>query len=72
MDYVVDFGVYDENREMKSSWFDSTKMMMFEGQEFSVPAEYDKWLREIYGDYMKLPPEEERVTHYNFKAYYKI
>lgn len=59
------------NRNIKASWFDSQKMMMFEGQEFPVPAEYDKWLHEIYGDYMKLPPEEERVTHHSFKAYYK-
>ena len=25
--------------------------------------EYDKYLRNVYGDYMKLPPKEKRRTH---------
>ena len=29
-----------------------------------------KWLNRIYGDYMKLPPEEERIIHY-FEAEWK-
>ena len=71
-EYVNDLvGNMEYNSDMKALWFDSTKMVMFEGQEFPVPAEYDSWLRVKYGDYMKLPPEEERVTHHHFKAYYK-
>jgi len=33
----------------------------FEGHRFFVPVNYDKILRQIYGDYMELPPENERV-----------
>ncbi len=33
--------------------------------------DYDKYLRKLYGDYLKLPPEEKRVTHHNYTAYYK-
>ena len=29
--------------------------------EFTIPRRYDKVLRRIYGDYMKLPPEEKRI-----------
>ena len=35
----------------------------FEGELFKIPAKYDEILTKIYGDYMKLPPVEERRTH---------
>ncbi len=43
----------------------------FEGKKYKAPVGYDKWLKSIYGDYMKLPPKEKRVSHHFFKAYYK-
>ena len=45
--------------------------MEFEGYKFLVPREYDLWLKLIFGDYMKLPPVEKRVSHHCFEAYYK-
>ena len=36
----------------------------FENVELSVPKEYDSFLRQIYGDYMMLPPENERVSRH--------
>ena len=32
-----------------------------------IPANYDKLLRDQYGDYMKLPPEDKRKNHYPYK-----
>ena len=40
--------------------FERTITMKFEGDEFSVPAGYDLILRKVYGDYMQLPPEDQR------------
>lgn len=36
---------------------------MFEGMSVSIPEYSEEHLTYIFGDYMKLPPEEERVTH---------
>ena len=35
----------------------------FEGRLFPAPANPDKYLTRIFGDYMKLPPEKERINH---------
>lgn len=43
----------------------------FEGKKYKIPSGYDKWLKCFFGDYMKLPPEEERVSHHRFEAYFK-
>lgn len=50
-------------------WFDKTVWLSFENIEVPVPSDYDKILKEIYGDYMQLPPVNKRkATHY-YKAY---
>ncbi len=50
-------------------WFDEYIMMPFGKYEFRVPKEYDRILRHIYGDYMQLPPEKDRVGHHFYKVY---
>lgn len=35
----------------------------FEGMSVNIPNDADKILRIAYGDYMKLPPEDERYNH---------
>ncbi len=41
----------------------SPKKMEFEGKMFNIPSNYDEYLSNLYGEYMKLPPEEKRITH---------
>ena len=42
------------------SLFDDYTKIQFEGRKFSVISGYKKYLEITYGDYMKLPSEEER------------
>ena len=49
--------------------FDSFVLVEFEGKQYKAPVGWDEWLTCYYGDYMQLPPENERVTHHSFVAY---
>lgn len=40
-----------------------TENHKFENEVFPIPKNYDIYLKVAYGDYMKLPPESERITH---------
>ncbi len=42
-------------------WFGEGVEMDFEDIKAVVPKEYHKWNTQIYGDYMQLPPPEERI-----------
>ncbi len=42
--------------------------VIFEGNQYRGPKEYALYLRQIYGDYMKVPPEEEQRIH-GFPSY---
>lgn len=55
----------------KSTWFDSYLKLPYEDMTVRVPVGYDEYLKAIYGDYMKLPPEKERKTkHHRFYENY--
>jgi len=43
-----------------SELMDRFTELVFEGQKFMAVAEYDRYLALLYGNYMELPPEEER------------
>lgn len=67
---VGNFTGYDRmscDKKVFSSFID----VEFEGRYFKAPVGYDEWLKSYYGDYMKLPPEEKRVSHHHFVAYFK-
>ena len=59
--------IYDFNTELAPIFskdiFKPFKKVKFESIEVNVPNDYDAFLKDIFGDYMKLPPKEERVNH---------
>jgi len=56
-------------RFLKKEWFQNTIRVPFEDTMIPVPSEYDKVLTEIYGDYMKLPPTDNRKPQHDYKVY---
>lgn len=54
---------------MPSEWFEKTELKPFEDIQAMVPVGYDAILRSMYGDYMELPPEEQRKSVHVFGIY---
>ena len=53
--------IISAKRYYSSDIFDNLKKTTFCGKEYTCVANTDAFLRVDYGDYMQLPPEEERV-----------
>ena len=49
--------------------FEERVLADFEGRQYYIPAQYDKILREIYGDYMTPPPAEKQKSHHVYQAF---
>lgn len=64
-------GSYREKDIFFKSWFDDCVDVEFEGLKFNAPVNFHLYLNQLYGDYMKLPPKENQVTHHNFSAWYR-
>lgn len=43
----------------------------FENNKFLAPHRYDEYLKQVYGDYMKLPPEDKRNPYHRGTYYWK-
>lgn len=52
------------NKYMERKWFEESVNVPFENKRFKAPKEYHKYLSTQYGDYMKLPPEDRRISHH--------
>lgn len=51
--------------------FDDLIEWKFEDRTYMGFKDADNYLKNAYGDYMKLPPEEKRVLPHGFKTYWK-
>lgn len=69
-DYMSDIvGVRSYYNDAKAAYFKEKVYLEFEGRQFPAPSRYDEYLTLMYGDYMTMPPVEQRVTHHSFSAY---
>lgn len=56
---------WGEKEIMPKQWLEDTVLVDFEGLRVCAPKEYDKVLTQLYGDYMQLPPLEQRVSQHD-------
>lgn len=54
-------GSYHEREIFPKSWLGNGKAFSFEDTTVLLPEQYDQYLRHFFGDYMQLPPVEQRV-----------
>lgn len=63
-------GMIQKNRFHKRV-FEDTISVDFEDRKFMLFKNYDEYLSNGYGDYMKMPPKEKQIAHHSYKAYWK-
>lgn len=68
-DYLMAYSINDELVKATWSYFRANdifplKKITFEGFDFYAPQNVENHLENLYGNFMKLPPEEERVSSY--------
>jgi lipopolysaccharide cholinephosphotransferase len=65
-DYIVthggSYGYWKETINKK--WIENLTSIEFEGHLFPCPNDYHNYLINMYGDYMKLPPESDRYNRH--------
>lgn len=57
-------GVWGKKEIMPVQWFGEGATLQFEGLTVTGPLEYQKYLTQVYGDYMQYPPVEKRKGHH--------
>lgn len=54
-----------------SDFFDEYIDLEFEGHSFRAIKNYDSWLKQTYGNYLVLPPDNKRTSHHSFDVYWR-
>jgi lipopolysaccharide cholinephosphotransferase len=66
--YTIDTGAFGKQALLKKESFIGSENMNFCGHLLPVPSGYDTYLTDYYGDYMQLPPEENRVSGHSIES----
>lgn len=69
--YVSYSTSYALKTKMKKEDFLNVIDVEFCGYKFKCQADFENILTNIYGNYMKLPPEKERISHHNREVYWR-
>lgn len=61
-------GAYRTKQMVPTKWFGKGKKYLFEGSYLNGPDRHDEYLKQMYGDYSRVPDAEEILS----KVHYKI
>lgn len=64
-------GVALWDKVFPKKFFEEYTTIDFEGKPYATLKNYDTYLTHQFGDYMQLPPVEQRKTHHEWKAFLK-
>lgn len=62
-------GLYGKGEVQERDFYNNLETHRFGTKDIPIPKDWDKYLTDIYGDYMKLPPEEKRKHHSKYTSF---
>lgn len=68
-DVISSYMSRDKYDYSRIEYYQNYRMIDFEGLQFRAPANVEERLTQLFGNYLKLPPEENRKTHFT-EAYW--
>lgn len=68
---VMSASKYTIQERISRIGYTTTIDVEFEGKLYKGPSNYDQYLTQLYGDYMKMPPIEKQQTHHTFNVFRK-
>lgn len=63
--YFINYGsnYKYQKQTMEKGIYEPSAKLCFEGHDYTVPGLYEQYLTKLFGDWRRLPPEEERRNH---------
>lgn len=61
------YGVYGAKETYRKDLHGDGCLLEFAGRQYTAPVQWDKYLTQMYGDYMTLPPVEKRVSPHDLE-----
>lgn len=62
---------YGKKEIIPASVHETHTYLQFEDRRYKAVSDYHTYLKNVYGDYMQLPPENKRITHHDFLAWWR-
>ena len=68
---IINIGGAYGKKGINECYIDDYIYMDFEGIKCRIPKKYDIYLRDRYGNYMELPPEEKRISRHEDDSFWR-
>ncbi|MGM0883315.1 MAG: LicD family protein [Bacillota bacterium] len=62
---------YGQKERIEKKDFSNFVKVEFEKEYFNAPVGYERYLTNLYGNYMVLPPVDKRISHHKYEVYWR-